>query len=105
MFCAYVEWLLLIQLMDFLHTYTTWTTGERAAQRLRKRHLLSPGNRGKNGEKINFSLRSRFKGAVSQPNLFMPLIIMSGLDRLFVPDLGDQVNLMPLYQSGQVCAF
>lgn len=35
------------------------------------------------------------------PNLFIPLIIMSGLNRLFVPDLGDQANLMPLYQSRQ----
>lgn len=35
------------------------------------------------------------------PNLFMPLIIMSGLNRLFVPDLGDQANLTPLYQSRQ----
>lgn len=26
---------------------------------------------------------------------------MSGLNRLFVPDLGDQANLMPLYQSRQ----
>lgn len=26
---------------------------------------------------------------------------MSGLNRLFVPDLGDQENLMPLYQSRQ----
>ncbi len=26
---------------------------------------------------------------------------MSGLNRLFVPDLGEQANLMLLYQSGQ----
>lgn len=26
---------------------------------------------------------------------------MSGLNRLFVPDLGDQANLMPLHQSRQ----
>lgn len=34
-------------------------------------------------------------------NLFIPLIIMSGLNRLFVPDLGYQANLKPLYQSRQ----
>lgn len=39
------------------------------------------------------------------PNLFIPLIIMSGLNRLFVPDLGDQANLMPLYQSRQADVF
>lgn len=27
---------------------------------------------------------------------------MSGLNRLFVPDLGHQANLMPLHQSRQV---
>lgn len=44
---------------------------------------------------------SRFKVQPPNPNLFIPLIIMSGLNRLFVPDLGDQANLMLLYQSRQ----